>query len=311
MNTTEHIDEILRKGLENFHPTPPADVWANLEQSIGNAPAGSNGAGLGKAAKVLKAIKSASILSKVALVAAIPAIATVVYFANPEPKQLPVTPTVQQHDQGLVSKELPKTETLPVEPIVKEKPNKIVAKFIQKAKASEKEVKAASTVPAALVSNQTINAEPKVSGNQESVSTSNPVQKNGGSVQKVANKTQAEPKLKKEDPLITPAKIEQSENQNPEPKVELTIPNVFSPNGDGFNDKFVIELDNPVFFHILIFDKTGKMVYESTQFNQYWNGTNLKTGVDCEEGNYTYNLEFQYTNFQKVQVKRGHINLLR
>ncbi len=54
----------------------------------------------------------------------------------------------------------------------------------------------------------------------------------------------------------------------------LDIPNVFTPNGDGVNDKWEIKFidmySNPT---VLVFDNTGKKLFESSGTYQPWDGT--------------------------------------
>lgn len=58
------------------------------------------------------------------------------------------------------------------------------------------------------------------------------------------------------------------------------IPNIFTPNGDGINDLFVIEgiecLDR---VEVLIFNRWGNEVYRSDNYRNDWAGLNLNDGV--------------------------------
>ncbi|RYE14739.1 MAG: PKD domain-containing protein, partial [Sphingobacteriales bacterium] len=52
------------------------------------------------------------------------------------------------------------------------------------------------------------------------------------------------------------------------------IPNVFSPNGDGINDRWIIEyLDTYPNCKVVVFTKTGQKVFESRGYKVPWNGT--------------------------------------
>ncbi|MBC7937182.1 MAG: PKD domain-containing protein [Rhizobacter sp.] len=52
------------------------------------------------------------------------------------------------------------------------------------------------------------------------------------------------------------------------------IPNTFSPNGDGINDRWIIEyLDTYPNCKVLVFTRTGQKVYESRGYKVPWNGT--------------------------------------
>jgi len=53
----------------------------------------------------------------------------------------------------------------------------------------------------------------------------------------------------------------------------IIIPNVFSPNGDGYNDNFVITgLDRHPDSHIMIYNRWGKLIYEDENYQNDWNG---------------------------------------
>jgi gliding motility-associated-like protein len=65
----------------------------------------------------------------------------------------------------------------------------------------------------------------------------------------------------------------------PEPPT-IVIPNVFSPNGDGVNDLFIIQnLLLYDFRQVTIYNRWGKAVYSSTQYNNDWDGKNVPDGV--------------------------------
>ena len=65
----------------------------------------------------------------------------------------------------------------------------------------------------------------------------------------------------------------------PEPPI-IVIPNVFSPNGDGVNDLFTIQnLLLYDFRQVTIYNRWGKAIYSSTQYNNNWDGKNVPDGV--------------------------------
>jgi gliding motility-associated-like protein len=65
----------------------------------------------------------------------------------------------------------------------------------------------------------------------------------------------------------------------PEPPV-IIIPNVFTPNNDGINEYFNIR-NLLLYDHrkIVIYNRWGKTVYESTNYNNDWDGKNVPDGV--------------------------------
>lgn len=62
--------------------------------------------------------------------------------------------------------------------------------------------------------------------------------------------------------------------------IDITIPNVFTPNGDGKNDLWIIKgneyLENT---SVIIYNRWGKKVYESSNYKNDWDGGNSADGV--------------------------------
>jgi gliding motility-associated-like protein len=86
-------------------------------------------------------------------------------------------------------------------------------------------------------------------------------------------------------------------------------PNAFSPNSDGKNDLFVIEIHCPAItaYNQTIYNRYGQRVYESKQPDQFWNGT--FNGAPCDAGTYFYYLE--YKNGEEKIRKKGDLVLIR
>ena len=73
---------------------------------------------------------------------------------------------------------------------------------------------------------------------------------------------------------------------------KLVIPNVFTPNNDGYNDQFII-MGLPKNASIAIFRKNGTMVYQNTNYGYAGNGNSEQwwDGLNVETGNYWYVLK--------------------
>lgn len=72
-------------------------------------------------------------------------------------------------------------------------------------------------------------------------------------------------------------------------KVNAT--NILSPNGDGVNDKWVV--DNIDFYpnnEVKIFDKSGRVLYSKKGYDNSWDGT--LNGIPLAEGTYFYVVDF-------------------
>ncbi|SFT92261.1 conserved repeat domain-containing protein/gliding motility-associated C-terminal domain-containing protein [Algoriphagus locisalis] len=62
---------------------------------------------------------------------------------------------------------------------------------------------------------------------------------------------------------------------------ELRIPNVFTPNGDGINESWRIEQLNELFAsnQLVVFDRMGKTVFSTDNYQNDWSGTGLTRGT--------------------------------
>ena len=67
---------------------------------------------------------------------------------------------------------------------------------------------------------------------------------------------------------------------------DINIPNSFSPNGDGINDYFVIR-DIPENSNLIIFSRSGEKLYESTNYQNDWDGRDNEGRV-LESDTYWY-----------------------
>ncbi|MFN0200827.1 MAG: PKD domain-containing protein [Bacteroidia bacterium] len=79
----------------------------------------------------------------------------------------------------------------------------------------------------------------------------------------------------------------------------LFVPNVFSPNGDGTHDTFLIEYDGNETFQLEIFDRWGSPIFLSTDVKKVWTGEEQGTGV------YYYLLSIGSKEY------RGNVTLMR
>lgn len=67
---------------------------------------------------------------------------------------------------------------------------------------------------------------------------------------------------------------DQTKDENPVIKSKVTkFPDVFTPNGDGANDYYSIEIQNINNFHVMIMDVNNKIVFESSDPQFKWDGS--------------------------------------
>jgi gliding motility-associated-like protein len=86
--------------------------------------------------------------------------------------------------------------------------------------------------------------------------------------------------------------------------LELTIPNTFTPNGDGVNDKWLIAgLDSDPKSKMNVFNRYGAVVFSSVGYAKPWDGT--MNGKELPVGVYYYTIYFDGKKYS------GNITLLR
>lgn len=95
--------------------------------------------------------------------------------------------------------------------------------------------------------------------------------------------------------------------------VNIFVPNVFTPNGDGVNDLFYVVgsgLD-PADFQLLIFNRWGQLIFESNHIEQKWDGRNRSGTHYVSDGVYPYVLKVGLLDSPERIERTGHVTILR
>ncbi len=105
-------------------------------------------------------------------------------------------------------------------------------------------------------------------------------------------------------------------------EIALQPPNVFTPSGnDGFsgadkdgnlgNNVFSIYIKGEAYYHLLIYDRWGILVFESDDKNNDWNGSVMNKGAQCPNGTYYYILDYRYKSRKKNEpLLNGVVQLI-
>lgn len=92
--------------------------------------------------------------------------------------------------------------------------------------------------------------------------------------------------------------------------VILHVPNIFTPNNDGYNDVFLPVSSDVVSYELKVYNRWGQLVFTSADVGQGWDGTiNGKTGASDV---YVYQITYQgYQNkVLKTFTKMGNVTLV-
>jgi gliding motility-associated-like protein len=90
---------------------------------------------------------------------------------------------------------------------------------------------------------------------------------------------------------------------------DIYIPNAFTPNGDGKNDKFrVLPLTEYKFVSLVIYNGWGGIIFKGKNINDAWDGT--LNSMPVPTGIYVYYLKLK-NNAGKEIFKKGTVLLMR
>jgi gliding motility-associated-like protein len=90
----------------------------------------------------------------------------------------------------------------------------------------------------------------------------------------------------------------------------IKIPNVFTPNSDGSNDNFVIDIEGEDKYDLQIFNRWGNKVFESKDSKKTWNGKDMNDGGECPAGVYYFIFNYQL-RAQDPATATGTVTLIK
>ena len=105
-------------------------------------------------------------------------------------------------------------------------------------------------------------------------------------------------------------------HEDPTEEFSYKLPNVFTPNGDGFNDVFepkVTGLDRIVGAKTVIFNRWGNILWDSDDPLIQWDGKSKMTKMDCSPGTYFYvtDITYQGETGEETLHLQGSIMIVR
>lgn len=91
------------------------------------------------------------------------------------------------------------------------------------------------------------------------------------------------------------------------PNDSISVPNVFTPNGDGINDFFIIHTEGYNKMEVNIFNRWGDLLYTYDAITGKWDGT--YKGKTCSDGTYFFVGYGEKYNGEKT-IEKGYVQLM-
>lgn len=289
-----NLDEILKTQMENFTPDAP-NVWAGVEQSMGNANLLSQ---VNNSSKLFSSKLTISIVKMVSLFAVVSSISYYIYKTNTPQNKITEEVQLPSKEQPIIKEEL----------ATKIEDKKTVTEKVFVKNNKESNVKNTSIKSEAFPTN--------AESNNLKVKESNLIENNNLKPKPDFIKTEStsnlnETQVQEIDSIDEAEKVvTYVEEQNSNFGIK-EMPNVLTPNGDGINDKFVIPIEGEKLFNFKIYNHNNELIFESNDKNNSWDGTNQKNGQQCSSGVYYGVLLYNLVNNEKNKTIMTKIKLIR
>ncbi len=295
----DNIGKIFKETLQNHRMETNADLWARLDTQLASQPNV-----VTPKASLLKSLSLAKIAASATLIVSVALAYNYIYLPIFSNKTIAVI-----ENQVLVENK-----------IVNDTNTQAV---IEIAPTSKEDVSndepLLNTDKSKVINNSATDIKPQISENTNKIINPGFVYNNLNNQtanKAIENKTENNLPVKQTDTVKTPKTIaENFQNNQQELKVtetvsktveelDIQIPNIFTPNGDGINDYFVIRnIEKYPSNQLIITNRLGKSVFERTNYQNNWDAANASEGV------YYYVLKIK-TNGNEV-VKSGMITIAR
>ncbi len=273
MKDNDNIKELFSEKLGDFESQVNPEIWTKISSQLGGAAATTVG-GISVLSKI--------IIGAVAVTAITVTTVVIVNSTEKEPvKTELVTQSIVEPEE--ITNSLPEESTDVIESKGTEKTNDQTNKLTKQQESegsinenAEREIPQTQNYRgdiSPITTNETKEIEPSILEDTE-------IQEN---------------EIKKAEPVVdNPVVIAPTETTPLEEEVDDTktyelgtLPNIFTPNGDGKNDYLFIESSGLSDFTFVVLDDKHQVVYETGDINFRWDGL-TKQGEQIKQGSYSY-----------------------
>lgn len=292
MTNKINIDDLLKQEMEHLSPEPPADMWQSISNQLPHV-------GLPTTqATALKTVAGVSIKSAIIAMAVV-AVGSVAYLV------LSSSPTTTTETLSTKNNESLNPSTNSLQNLPSQSIQQVVQKQKHPSTLNKKAIKNAITVNP-HITDETVAIDfpaPTSSPNNDKGKL-----ENGHQLAQQQHVAESNTEKTEQENRETPNNSSNQTTTNVE-FLKPNIPNVFTPNNDGYNDEFVITIENELLYDLKITDAKGNVVFESKDKNKHWNGTNQRNGETCEPGVYVLAFSYQLKGMGEPKVEKGLILL--
>lgn len=286
------FDDIFKQQLENASATPPAGVWEGISSSLAST----------GAATVTTAVVKTALWVKIGIgVIAAAAIASVVYIAgqkNETALQAPVKVSEQAQESVLPQERNAEINDISeiINPAPSEKTGDKQAVSKTDIVSKYEDAPEVGIVPPAKTDEQAP-VEYKINLQKEEKPLEMKGKEQPVKADSKVSPAEADPIAKSETPL---RKVDSS---------VITVPNVFTPDGDGINDDYKILIRGEESVRIIIYDINETNIFETTNKYLGWNCTKLN-GEPYPAGTYIVKVIYKFPG-KPVMTKIDQLKLIR
>ena len=275
----DNIQELLQEKLQSHEVTPPDAVWQNVSSSLSNV-AATSGAAAG----------TSTLLKIAAAVIGVSGLGIATYFMVQDD-----IPTKEKTSSIQIEEEIESQETKTSEP-----ENKVI-EIEENENLSVIETPDFNQ-PESIVEEIAVEEESLVLLENELEDVENPTEIIPTNTEQVEAREEVvenpSPSTQTEEPVSVSSEssdeeaqempnVEDQEETFTEAEEEVTLPNIFTPNNDGANDFFEINIGEKQDFQIVVINHMNKVVFQSNSVDFRWDGM-LPSGDPAPSGNYVY-----------------------
>lgn len=284
------IDDIFKEKFSNFEAKPETDLWSKIQNNE-------------QWTQHLhrQSVKNIIIYAVLGIIAISTSIILINNRIKKDVKVIDEVIEVQDNssDTEVILENVP--TVLPAEDVILEEPETIVEDHT-----TTEPTPTISTEEIQMVQAPTTVTEMAKESTTPTTSPTSPTQPKAKE-----NKENSSSKIV-EKPVNTEKANTSSNTTPPSPKPTaspFSIPNAFTPNGDGLNDVFVpvtnIELQS---YQLDIYARNGQKLFTSRDLNYGWNGE--YQGAMMDGGSYIYFIKYEDSNGQE-HIDKGQLLLIR